>query len=237
MLKSILAVLFNSGMDYHVSPNILEYFKGKETTTPWHFHLGPDPVIDLQDNDFNYHVICIEGNKETGSIIAYLRYFGILQCSVLLSESYNKSSFQHSYAINVHKGEAITAQFDMNLKNFNSNPDVCGLLIYLALKEALGLFVIDKTTIENTLCSVLAKHQLTKSQLTLKNFDPIFNTALCNLLVHTPSFALTNTGVDFLTSKHNSLKIKHKLMRQLTKNFEEIFPSPQEQTQSIKPAS
>ena len=93
--------------------HLIPVIKGKVKAADIEFFYPDEPVFSLPDEDDKiFHVLHITGDPKEKILYAYVSFFDILQCLMILNDEYNGKPMNISYVYNV-----------LTTKNFSSDPN------------------------------------------------------------------------------------------------------------------
>ena len=108
IVKSAVALVHDAGVDPNRCDLALEYLlnEGAEPCFGYYYDEDHDVVIN-RPVERPFHCVHVEGNSNTGTLLAYVELYSLHRLVVCLSASYSGRAFRNTYAIDPVKGEEL----------------------------------------------------------------------------------------------------------------------------------
>ena len=143
IVKSALALAFDSGVDPRRCADARGYLLSEDAVPIHGFYYDKDPVLD-RPLGVPFHCVTVRGDAESNELLAYVEFFGCWRIALCLDRAYAGPDFVNCYAIDPVKGTPLNLQVSLD---FASND------IPLAHDRAL----LEPSGIERALGSILSQ--------------------------------------------------------------------------------
>ena len=134
LVKSAVALVHDTGVDPNRCDLALEYLlnEGAEPCFGYYYDADHDLVIN-RPVARPFHCVYVEGNSNTGTILAYVELYSLYRLVLCLSASYSGRAFANAYAIDPVKGEDLDLNVDLDLPI----SDICSAYNYEKYDEGV----------------------------------------------------------------------------------------------------
>ena len=96
------------------------------------------------------HILYVNGNTENRLLYGYVSYFGVMQCMVLLNDSYDGPDLENGYAYQVITNESkkVIPQYGLSRERINEILNTPFLDNYRRVKDAVGYYIMNADLIK-----------------------------------------------------------------------------------------
>ena len=96
------------------------------------------------------HILYVNGNTENRLLYGYVSYFGVMQCMVLLNDSYDGPDLENGYAYQVITNESkkVIPQYGLSRERINEILNTSFLDNYRRVKDAVGYYIMNADLIK-----------------------------------------------------------------------------------------
>ena len=125
MVKSTLALAYETGIDPSRCDNAIEFLRDDDAKPCWCTYFSPefDLVVNRPD-DTIFHCVAVHASNDSGKVLGFVEYFGLHRFIVLLSETYEGPQRESSYSIDPISGQELdlTVNFDLPANEIKTLP-------------------------------------------------------------------------------------------------------------------
>lgn len=114
IVKSVLALAVQNGIDPQSCQNALRYLKDVRAEKCLGFYYARDILLDRPQSKV-FHCVAISSNIQTGCLLGYVENFGAQRIVVCLSDSYSGPDVHDIYAIDLIASEELELSFAIPL--------------------------------------------------------------------------------------------------------------------------
>jgi len=125
LVKSLLGLVFDAGVDATVCEKAIEYLRNDEKDVPvcWNYYYEKDLLIN-RPKDKVFHYVAVQGIPETQQLLGYIEFYRTIRIVSCLSNSYTGKDFCSSYGINPVTGEELDIKININLSRDEVENDI-----------------------------------------------------------------------------------------------------------------
>ena len=116
IVKSVLALVFYSGIDPRYCRQAREYLLVENTEPCFGFYYERDLVKNRLDG-IPFHCVSVRGNCGTKELTGYVELFGCWRIALCLTDTYAGTDFTSCYAINPIDGTGLDLEVDISFKS------------------------------------------------------------------------------------------------------------------------